>query len=119
MKLNEISDSTYHNNITNWLTRAAALALRELERIMREESKKDPFWFIVKRGNQIPQLVSEVFTLALYEVSDNKWSLADFEGRKHSDLLARSIDNITRSITPYYHKLRADTLEHNTTAKQE
>lgn len=112
MKLGEVAHSTYHTNVKSWIVRARTLATEQVKHILHEESDRDPNWFVSKRGSRLRQLVSEILTLALKEVSDEAWSESDFEGRAHSDLLSQAINDVTSSITPFYHQLRTEKIAH-------
>ncbi len=123
MKLGEVAHNTYHTNVKSWIVKARALAVEQIKHVLHEESDRDPNWFVAKRGSRLRQLVSEILTLALKEVSDEAWSESDFEGRAHSDLLSQAINDVTSSITPFYHQLRtekiADQLEQSRSTPQE
>lgn len=118
MRLNELS-TTYHANIRTWVTQAKTLSVEQLKHILHDESERDPNWFIAHRESRLRQLVSEILTLALKEVSDQEWSEADFEGHTHSDMISQAINDVTRTIDPFYHELRtkviAKELEQNNT----
>lgn len=112
MKLNEVVQSNYHVNIKSWVIKAKTLSVEQIKHVLHDESERDPEWFITKRGSRLRQLASEIITLALVEVSDERWSESDFEGHTHSDLISQAIGDIVSAVTPFYHQIRTQLLAH-------
>ena len=109
MKLLEVH-GTYHPNVKMWITQAKSLAVEELQHVLDDESKRDPQWFVNKRGSRLRQLVSEILTMTLQEVSDEKWTATDFEGHTHSDQISQAINDLVKIIDPIYHQIRTELL---------
>lgn len=110
MKLLELHDNTYHPQISGWITNAKRVTLQRLQNVLEDESQLDPKWFINNRGSRLRQLVDEIFTLALQEASKGKWSIADFEGQEHSDLITKAINSIAQQATSKYRIIRTQIL---------
>ena len=111
MKLLELQQyyhvqQNYHTHITTWISNAKRNTIQTIEDILIDEAHRDSNWFINKRGSRIRQLVDEIFTLKLREVSRNSWSEADFEGREHSDLITNAINTLTQHANSTYHNIR-------------
>lgn len=106
MKLNEVAHQPYHSNITSWITRAKVLTVSEVTQMLKDESMKDRNWFVRSRGTRLRQLVSEILTLKLKDVSNDQWTESDFEGHQHSDLVTSAINEIMTRVTVVYRQLR-------------
>ena len=119
MKLLELAKG-YHPNIKSWISKAKTQTITHVTHVLHDESARDPKWFIDNRGSRLSQLVNEIFTLELKEVSNDTWTETDFEGRTHSDLVSQAIKEITTNIEPVYRMLRiqliSNQLKQKTTA---
>ncbi|MGZ8924513.1 MAG: hypothetical protein ACXW2E_01390 [Nitrososphaeraceae archaeon] len=108
MKLLEVAlnQTGVHSNITSWITKAKPLVVEEIKSMLENESKHDANWFVTKRGSRITQLVSEILTLKLKEVSNDTWDESDFEGHQHSDQITAAIRDVAAVVSNIYRQLR-------------
>lgn len=105
MKFEEASPLNPHSNITSWVNAAKYQSVAEITSMLKDEAKEDTAWFLTGRRSRIKQLSSEIFTLKLMDVSNNKWSTHDFEGRDHSIVITSAINDVTNMVTAKYREL--------------
>lgn len=111
MKIGSLVDSTPHKQITTWVNAAAHRAYEDIRSLMKDERDTDPSWFVRGRPARISQLVSEIFTIKLLDVSEGRWSERDFEGRLHSSIITKAIASLTTRVMAEYRRL-VTTMEH-------
>lgn len=111
MKIGSLVDSTPHKQITTWVNAAAHRAYEDIRSLMKDERDTDPAWFISGRPGRISQLVNEIFTIKLLDVSEGKWSERDFEGKQHSSIITKAIASLTTRVMAEYRRLVSQ-LEH-------
>lgn len=111
MKIGSLVDSTPHKQITTWVNAAAHRAYEDIRVLLKDERDTDPDWFVAGRRGRLSQLVSEIFTIKLLDVSEGRWSERDFEGRLHSSIITKAIASLTTHVMAEYRRL-VTTMEH-------
>lgn len=110
MKLNEIANTHYHQNVQTWITAAKSAVIPQINQVLTDESQQDPRWFINSRSSRLKQLVDELFTINLIKSSKNKWTIDDFEGKYHSDAISSAISELNKHASLLYQTLRSQLL---------
>lgn len=105
MKIGSVVNSAPHKQITNWVNAAEHKSYEDIRTLLKDERDSDPEWFINGRPRRMTQLVNEIFTIMLMEVSEGRWSERDFEGRQHSNLISKAISSLTTRVMAEYRRL--------------
>ena len=116
MKLFEISlNNDYHNQIKVWITAAKFAAKQEINRLLHAESTTESKWFINVRGNRLKQLADEIFTVKLLEASDGNWTVDDFKGRAHSDIISQALHDVNNYTSRTYRTIKTKLIKKTVT----
>lgn len=105
MKFTDVSPFKKQHQITTWVNTAKHQSIVDITSLLQDESTHDPHWFITGRGLRLKQLVDEIFTLKLMDVSNHKFTEQDFEGKDHSLLISKAIAEVVAQITTKYKQL--------------
>lgn len=105
MNVGNIFSSSPQSQAISWVNAAKFRTIADITEILRDESQHDPNWFANGRKTRLKQLVDEIFSLKLIEVSDGQWSEQSFEGKQHSIRVSSALSDVLNKVTTIYQQL--------------